>query len=340
MGKLESELLRQRLLIVGRSGYGKTNVAKGSGVEALLAAGQRVGIFDPTDSWYGLRVKPDGVTPAFKVVIFGGEHGDMPLNERAGRAMGEALARANDSWIISLSEMVTEAAREKFSAAFLEAFYDHNRAPITLVLDEAETFAPQKPASPLQATMTARVNQIVKRGRKRGFVTWLITQRPADIAKAVISQADAIVSMSLTLPHDKRAIMEYVKDHDEDGAAATMFKSMPSLLRGEGIVWWPAARILERRHFPLTRTFDSGKTPEPGDVVAELKPLKIESLAKTLEDVVAEQEARDPDKLLARIRELEAAQKKPAQQVADDNALKEAQADGVKQGFRLQEDLR
>jgi hypothetical protein len=302
---LEPRLLTQRLVIVGRSGYGKTNVAKGSGVEPLLAARGRVGIMDPTDSWYGLRTKPDGKTPAYKVVIFGGEHGDLPLNEDAGAVMGRALAKAEDSWIISLDSMKTEHAREKFAAAFLESLYEFNRSPINLIIDEAETFAPQNAATPLQNTMTSRVNSIVKRGRKRGFVPWLITQRPADVSKAVISQADALIALNLTLPHDRNAIMSYVKDHDEDGTAAAMFKAMPSLPRGEAIVWWPGGKILERRKFPLSRTFDSGKAPELGDKAIQLKPLKVGALEKALADVIADRDAKDPAKLQAKILELE-----------------------------------
>lgn len=333
MKTLEPALLAQRLYIVGRSGYGKTNTAKGSGVEPLLAAKRRVGILDPTDSWYGLRTKPDGKTPAYKVVIFGGEHGDLPLNVNAGAVMGKALAHAPDSWIISLSEVETEADRERFAVEFFEALYKHNRAPITLVVDEAETFAPQNADNPRQSIMTARLNQIVKRGRKRGFNTWLITQRPADIAKKVASQADAIVALSLTLPHDKRAIADYIKDHDEDGTAAEMFKAMPKLPKGEGIVWWPGGDILERRRFPLSKTFDSGKTPEPGDKAIRLTPLKVDALAKSMAAVVAERDAANPEKLRARIAELErAARSAPSPAGVSASELKSAREKAFAQG--------
>jgi hypothetical protein len=99
--------------------------------------------------------------------------------------------------------------------------------------------------------------------------------------------------------------MDYVKDHDEDGTAAEMFKAMPKLQRGEGIVWWPGGGILDRRRFPLTKTFDSGKTPEAGDKAVTLKPLKVDTLAKTLEAVTREAEANRVPVLRARIDELQ-----------------------------------
>ena len=71
---LPLEALDDRLAIVGRSGYGKTNAAKVM-AEKLLSTGARVCILDPTDSWWGLRLKPDGKGAGWPVAIFGGAHG-------------------------------------------------------------------------------------------------------------------------------------------------------------------------------------------------------------------------------------------------------------------------
>lgn len=341
MKVLEPELRRQRLLIVGRSGRGKSNGAKGSGVEPILAATPpgRVGVIDPTDSWFGLRKKPDGERDAFKVIIFGGPHGDVPLKPDAGAIIGKALAQSSDSWIISLEDMADDDDRAGFMADFLAALYAFNRAPLTLVVDEADTIAPEKPDSSDAARSVTQLTHIVKRGRKRGFVPWLITQRPADLSKRCTSQADAVIAFSLTLPHDKKAINDYVKDHDEDGTAAAMFKAMPSLPRGEAIVWWPDGNILERRSFPLSKTFDSGKAPEPGDKVVRLKPLKIDGLSKEIDAILAEKEAADPAKLRARIAELEdekaLAGATPPAVVAEDveRARQEGHAEGYCKGL-------
>lgn len=301
--ELPDAVLGVRLSIFGRSGYGKTNVAK-RGVERLLTSKRRVGIIDPTDSWYGLRKKPDGKGDAFKVVIFGGEFGDLPLNEHAGATIGRALAAAKDSFIVSLAEMPGEGARKRFMADLLSALYDHNRAPLHLIVDEADTVAPQRQNSPAESICVARMEQIVKRGRKRGFVPWLITQRPADVATSVRSQTDALVSLSLTLPHDIKAVRLWVAEHDEDGTAAALFKEITKLPKGEGIVWWPG-HVLERASFAKTKTFDSGKTPEAGDVRVKLKPLKVDALAKSVADLIKEREENAPDRLRARIAELE-----------------------------------
>lgn len=328
--ELPEALLAVRLSIFGRSGWGKTNVAKRA-TERLLAGKRRVGIIDPTDSWYGLRKKPDGKRDAFKVIIFGGEFGDLPLNEHAGGTIGRALAQAKESWIVSLAEMPGEGARKRFMADLLSALYDHNRAPLHLIVDEADTIAPQRQNSPAESICVARMEQIVKRGRKRGFVPWLITQRPADVATSVRSQTDALVSLSLTLPHDIKAVRSWVAEHDEDGTAAALFKEITKLPKGEGIVWWPGHDVLARASFAKTKTYDSGKTPEPGDVRVKLKPLKVESLAKAVADLIREKEENAPDKLRARIAELELA---VAGKRSDDHsdAYGQGQERGLKDG--------
>src|SRR5690606_29014268 len=83
LNAIPDEALDDRLAFVGTSGSGKTYAA-GTAVERLLASGARVGIIDPLDVWWGLRLKSDGVRPGFPVVIFGGSHGDLPITENAG----------------------------------------------------------------------------------------------------------------------------------------------------------------------------------------------------------------------------------------------------------------
>jgi hypothetical protein len=40
----------------------------------------------------GLRLTADGKPSRFTLPIFGGEHGDLPLNENAGKLIGETVA--------------------------------------------------------------------------------------------------------------------------------------------------------------------------------------------------------------------------------------------------------
>ena len=57
------------------------------------------------------------------------------------------------------------------------------------MVDEADEFAPQTTADDVGFALREDLVWIAKRGRAAGFVPTWITQRTAEIAKAVISQA-------------------------------------------------------------------------------------------------------------------------------------------------------
>ena len=86
------EALDDRVAIVGMAGSGKTYSA-GTLVERIMAADGRVVIIDPLGVWFGLRLKPDGVTASrFNPIVFGGPHGDLPITELSGALIGETVA--------------------------------------------------------------------------------------------------------------------------------------------------------------------------------------------------------------------------------------------------------
>lgn len=283
--------LDDRLAFVGTSGSGKTYAA-GTLVERLLAIGARVVISDPLDVWWGLRLKADGVRPAFRLVIFGGAHGDLPLSEHAGGLIGETVATTAESCIVSLGGMQTKSAERRFMLAFLETM--HRRAtgePFHLIFDEADLWAPQKSSEPqLQSLM----EQIVRRGRVKGFIPWLITQRPAVLSKDILSQADGLIAMKLTSSQDRDALGAWIEGQADKADEKKMLARLPTMQRGHGIVWIPGRGILTDAAFPTKVTFDSSSTPKRGETKrnAILKPI-------------------DLGKLKDRIAAIEAAQSKP-----------------------------
>ena len=66
-----AEALDKHIAILGKTGSGKSNLAK-TIAEDLLAQGARVCVIDPTGTWWGLRLMADGDTPSgHPIVIFG-----------------------------------------------------------------------------------------------------------------------------------------------------------------------------------------------------------------------------------------------------------------------------
>jgi hypothetical protein len=288
--------LDERLGWIGTSGSGKTYNA-GGGVERLLQARARVVIVDPLGVWWGLRLLADGKTPSpFNVAIFGGPHGDLPLNEHVGALIGETAATMAESCIIDLSEFGSKSADRRFMAAFLESVYRKaNGDPFHLVVDEADLFAPQKPQKG-DEVLLGHMENIVRRGRVKGFIPWLISQRPAVLNKNVLSQVDGLIAFMLTASQDRKPLGDWVSAQADEGAMA----------RDQ----WPAADASDRHRrrlasaapdpqdgpVPAKVTFDSSATPKRGEKRQrrELKPLDLDKLKGKLATVEQEQKANDP----------------------------------------------
>ena len=264
-GVLPLAALDERIAIVGTSGSGKTYAAKGW-VEQLLDTGARVCIVDPLGVWWGLRSGADGDTAGFPVVVFGGRHADVALDEGMGAALGRLIGGGDLACVVDLSELGSSAARRRFMSAFSEAVFEANTEPLHLVLDEADLWAPQRP-QPDAYALLGRIEEIVRRGRVRGFIPWLITQRPAVVAKDVLSQASILIAMKLTSSQDRDAIGGWIEGQADRAEGKRILADLPALPHGDGYVWAPADSVLARVAFPIIRTFDSSRTPRRGERV-------------------------------------------------------------------------
>lgn len=335
--------LDDRLFFGGTAGSGKTYNA-GSRVERLLARQSRVVIPDPLGVWWGLRLAGDGKTPSgYDVVIFGGPHGDLPLTEHAGALIGETIAGMKESCILDLSELGTKASERRFMLSFLTALHKHATGePLHVVFDEADMWAPQRllDKEGEAAKLLGMMETIVRRGRVKGFIPWLISQRPAVISKDVMSQADGIVAFKLTSSQDRDAIGDWVKGQADLETWKAIWASLPTMERGQGVVWIPGRNVLNTVQFPEKETFDSSRTPKRGEkqkAATALKPLDLGALRERLAKVEAVNKANDPKALRTQLaakeselaqlrRQMEAAAKQKV--VADPDAIIKAEERG------------
>ena len=263
---LSADALDDRIAIVGTAGSGKTYAAKGF-VERLQEAGARVAVVDPLGVWWGLRASADGAAPGYPVIVFGGRHADVPITAETGAALGRLIAGQALACVVDLSELGSSAARRRFMAAFAEALYETNEEPLHLVLDEADLWAPQRPIKGWEGLL-GHIEEIVRRGRVRGFIPWLITQRPAVVHKDVLSQADILIAMKLTASQDRDAIGAWIEGQADRQEGKRILGELPRLRQGEGYLWAPSHGILQQVRFPAIRTFDSSRTPRRGERLA------------------------------------------------------------------------
>lgn len=331
--------LDERLAFVGTSGSGKTYAA-GTCVERILDAGQRAVILDPLGVWWGLRLHRDGRSAGYGVVIFGGAHGDLPLTENAGALIGETVAGMAEPAIVDLSQLGTKAAERRFALAFLTALYRHAPgAPLHLVLDEADMWAPQqiRDRDGDAARLLGMAETIVRRGRVKGFIPWLITQRPAVLNKDVLSQADGLVAMKLTATQDRSALKAWVEGAADAADLKRLNAELPGLPRGEAVIWLPSRGVYARAAFPQKRTFDSSAAPKRGEkrAAGALAPIDLGALKTRLAAVETEAKANDPKVLRAEIATLRRQMTEAAAQAARQGATPDpaALAAAEKRGY-------
>jgi uncharacterized protein len=266
-----AEALDDRIVIVGTAGSGKTYAAKGF-VERLIDSGARVTVVDPLGVWWGLRASADGAAPGYPVIVFGGRHADVPITADMGAALGRIIAREALACVVDLSELGSSAARRRFMVSFCETLYESNEEPLHLVLDEADLWAPQRPIKGWESLLS-HIEEIVRRGRVRGFIPWLITQRPAVVHKDVLSQADILIAMKLTSSQDRDALGAWIEGQADRQEGKRILADLPRLQRGEAYLWAPGHGILDRVAFPPLRTFDSSRTPKRGERIATPRTL-------------------------------------------------------------------
>lgn len=257
---LPLEAVTETFAILAKRGSGKTYCASVL-VEEMLKAGQTVVVADPVGVWWGLRSAADGLGAGLPIVILGGDHGDAPLLPDAGTAVADLAAEERYSLVLDLS-LFTPPEQTRFMTAFAERLYRVNRLPLHLVLDEADQFTPQVPEAGQQPLLWA-MNRIVRLGRARGLGVTLISQRPAVLAKNVLTQTEVLITLRLTSPQDRKAVEAWVSAHGDGERRQEMLASLPSLPVGTAWLWSPGwLDLLQKVQVRRRETFDSSATPK------------------------------------------------------------------------------
>lgn len=302
---LPVDAVTETFAILAKRGSGKTYTAKVL-VEELVDAGQQVCVIDPLGVWWGLRSSADGKSDGLPVVIFGGDHFDVQIEETAGRLIADAIVDHSLSCVVDLS-LLSKSATRRFMADFLERLYRRNKAPRHVVVDEADAFAPQR-AQPDGARLLGAMEDLVRRGRVKGLGVTMITQRPAVLNKDVLTQAEVLVALRMTGPRDVAAIDEWVRLHADEDQARELKASLPSLPVGTAWVWSPGwLELLRRVAVRRARTFDSSATPKAGQprpAPKRMAPVDLEALGAQIAATVEKAKADDPRELRKAIADL------------------------------------
>lgn len=292
--------------ILGIRGSGKTSSAVVL-VEEMSAHEVPVVIIDPIGVWWGLQSSANGREAGIAVVIFGGNHANVPLEETSGELIANIIVEHRLSAIIDLKRF-RKGASKRFVTDFLEALYHKNEESMHLVVDEADAFAPKK-VGHADARMLGAMEDIFRRGRARGIGATAITQRPQSLHNDILTQCEILIAHRVLHPRDKEAIEEWIDEQKGDRSVGKrVLASLPELKTGAAWLWSPPLEIMELIQVRPRRTFDSSATPKPGARIAPPKKrakIDLEAIKTLVASTIEKAEREDPKRLQARITELE-----------------------------------
>lgn len=259
------------LAFLAKRGAGKTYAAADL-AEEMVHSQIPIVVIDGMGIWWGLRVSKDGKSDGLPIVVFGGEHADLPLIPDKAQQMARAIVESNISCVLDLSGF-SKGLMKKILATFLDELYKLNRIDRHVFIEEADMFAPQKTIGPEDAICAGSVSNFVRRGGNHNLGCTMITQRSAVLNKDVLTQADCLVILRTLAPQDKKAIQLWVEEMtDQDKTQlGKWFDSLKELDNGEAWVWHPEnPAIYKKIHFRERETFhatrENLKTPEAGKI--------------------------------------------------------------------------
>ncbi len=301
--ELPLDAVTQTFGILAVRGAGKSNLGAVMAEEMFRAQLPFV-VVDPVGSWWGLRSSSDGRGPGLAIPIFGGRHGDVPLERNGGQLLADLVVDERLSCVLDISEL-SEGDKTRFLIDFAERLYRRNQEPLHLFLEEADDYAPQRPFRE-QARLLGAWENVVRRGRARGLGITMISQRSASLNKNVLTQIETLFVLRTTSPQDRTAIEAWVKYH---GQAKQLLESLPGLADGEAWVWSPQwLHKLERVRTRRRSTFDSGATPKQlrgTRAPATLADVDLPAVRVRMQQTIERAKQEDPRELRRRIAELE-----------------------------------
>jgi uncharacterized protein len=339
-------VFEQHVIILGKTGSGKSSTMR-LFIEHLLDKKEPVCIIDPKGDHYGLKASADGKKAGYSLVIFGGEHADVPINARSGAAIAELVATGNRSAIIDLGSWMV-AERTQFWIDFASSYFKNVRGRHFLVIDEVHNFCPKgKIMDPNAGKMLHWSNRLASEGRGKGLTLVAASQRPQKVHNDFLTSCETLIAMRVIHKADRDAVKDWLDACGDEKVGKEVLSTLASFKRGEAWVYSPEVEFGPKHlKFPMFDTYDSFRPQHQRTV--KLKgwaEVDLKEITKKFETTIKEAEANDPSKLKIRIAELqrELTKKLPPQQIVKDTktetAFKQAHAAWKKQAHEMEQSI-
>jgi DNA helicase HerA-like ATPase len=158
------------------------------------------------------------------------------------------------------------------------------RTPITLLCDEAHLYLPVRDdADAVQRQALGSFERIAKEGRKYGFSLLVVSQRPSDVSRTILSQCNNFLALRLTNETDQGVIKRLMPD-----SLAGLTSILPLLDTGEALLLGDAVLLptrikLDTPKIPpdsATRDFWTEwgtQQPQPAAILSAIEHLRSQS---------------------------------------------------------------
>lgn len=305
---ISDEALAQHIAILGKTGAGKSSIAKGA-VEHLVAQGARVCVLDPIKSdWWGLTSSADGKKAGLPFQILGGPRGHVPLHPTSGKVIAELVADGSLPLCILDMADFPPGGMAQFFNDFAPTLLRKMKGVVHLVLEEAHEFAPKERSGiGAENMLIHHAKKLATAGRSKGIRLVLATQRIQALHNALLGSCDTMVALRLTAPADQKPVVDWLKSNLAKDQAAQVAGSLARLKTGQGWVCSSGSEDTPLVQFPRIKTYDNSATPEAGAIAADdvrTAPVDVGKLRELVGAAVAEADANDPVKLRAEIARL------------------------------------
>lgn len=305
---LPLDITGKKIAFLGTTGSGKSYAGMKL-AEELFASGAQFVVLDVVGIWYGLRIHRDGKRPGLQIPVFGGLHGDIPLDPGSGALVADLIVDRNLTAILDISQMDSDAEAGRFAAAFASRLFHRRKAKpaATMVfLEECQEFIPENPGKDETQKLHA-FTRLAKIGRNFGIGVALISQRPQEISKKVLNLSECVFAFQMNGKHERRAIADWLSNV---GADSVDVDALPNLEVGTAHVWSPRwLKISKEVKISARSTFDASSTPDFEEASAihtkPLLPADMEAISRTMAETIEKAKADDPRELRKKIAALE-----------------------------------
>lgn len=170
-------------------------------------------------------------------------------------------------------------ARTLYDVQFWMA--DAERTPLAFVCDEAHLYLPAvDDTDAIERRALESFERIAKEGRKYGVALFIVSQRPSDVSRTILSQCNNFLAMRLTNDRDQAVVRRFVSD-----SLVGLIDTLPLLDVGEVLILGDSmllptrVKLAEPRVKPdsATRDFwtDWGMIEPDGDaIIASVEALR------------------------------------------------------------------